>query len=67
MSSERVLVVPTELFHALGHFQGFRHEASRYLAELLKAGAAEPWYPGMRPIDWCAPRPAPLGERELRP
>jgi predicted NUDIX family phosphoesterase len=38
MSSERVLVVPTELFHALGHFQGFCHEANRYLAELLKPG-----------------------------
>ncbi len=38
MQSERVLVVPTELFHRLGHFQGFCHEATRYLAELLKPG-----------------------------
>jgi predicted NUDIX family phosphoesterase len=34
--SERVLVVPTELFHRLGHFQGFCGEVSRYLDELLK-------------------------------
>ena len=36
MHSERVLVVATELFHGLGHFQGFCHEAGRYLDELLK-------------------------------
>jgi len=36
MPSEHVLVVPTELFHRLGHFQGFCREASRYLAEFLK-------------------------------
>jgi len=34
-ASERVLVVPTELFHRLGHFQGFTPEVDRYLAELL--------------------------------
>jgi predicted NUDIX family phosphoesterase len=33
--TEQVLVVPTELFHRLGHFQGFSREADRYLSELL--------------------------------
>ncbi|NLY01829.1 MAG: phosphoesterase [Rhodopirellula sp.] len=33
--AERVLVVPTELFHRLGHFQGFHHDPQPYLAELL--------------------------------
>ncbi len=28
-------MVPTSLFHALGHFQGFSPEADRYLGELL--------------------------------
>ena len=32
---ERVLVVPTELFHRLGYFQGFSTEVDRYLAGLL--------------------------------
>src|SRR5207302_635716 len=36
MQTERVLVVPTKLFHRLGRFQGFSHEAGRYLGELLK-------------------------------
>jgi len=36
VSTEHVLVVPTELFHRLGHFQGFSYDAPRYLAELLK-------------------------------
>jgi predicted NUDIX family phosphoesterase len=36
MLSERVLVVPTAVFHRIGHFHGFCHEAGRYLAELLK-------------------------------
>lgn len=34
-STERVLVVPTEVFHRLGHFQGFHGEVDRYLGELL--------------------------------
>jgi predicted NUDIX family phosphoesterase len=34
--TERVLVVPTELFHRLGHFQGFCGEVNRYLDELLR-------------------------------
>jgi predicted NUDIX family phosphoesterase len=33
--TERVLVVPTAVFHRLGHFQGFSGEVDRYLAELL--------------------------------
>ncbi len=32
---EQVLVVPTELFHRLGHFQGFSRDVNRYLGELL--------------------------------
>lgn len=32
---EHILVVPTALFHSLGHFQGFSREVDRYLAELL--------------------------------
>jgi predicted NUDIX family phosphoesterase len=35
ISSERVLVVPTELFHRLGHFQGFPSEAERYVSVLF--------------------------------
>ena len=35
VQTERVLVVPTELFHRLGHFQGFTDEVDRYLDELL--------------------------------
>jgi predicted NUDIX family phosphoesterase len=34
--TERVLVVPTELFHRLGHFQGFRGDVARYLDTLLR-------------------------------
>ena len=33
--TEHVLVVPTELFHSLGHFQGFSADVDRYLEELL--------------------------------
>lgn len=33
---EQILVVPTPVFHRLGHFQGFCADADRYLAELLK-------------------------------
>ncbi len=34
---EHVLVVPTRVFHDLGHFQGFSNETQKYLPELLKA------------------------------
>lgn len=37
VSAEQILVVPTSVFHRLGHFQGFSAEADRYLPELLKA------------------------------
>jgi predicted NUDIX family phosphoesterase len=32
---EQILVVPTSVFHTLGHFQGFSTDVERYLAELL--------------------------------
>ncbi|HEX7379322.1 MAG TPA: phosphoesterase [Pirellulales bacterium] len=35
-AAEQILVVPTEVFHQLGHFQGFSPDAERYLAELLR-------------------------------
>jgi len=35
--AERVLVVPTELFRNLGHFQGFCGDIDRYLGELFDA------------------------------
>ncbi|NLF07426.1 MAG: phosphoesterase, partial [Pirellulaceae bacterium] len=34
---ENVLVVPTEVFHRLGHFQGFSSEVDRYLDDLLRS------------------------------
>ncbi len=36
IGSERVLVVPTAVFHRLGYFQGFCGEVDRYLGELLR-------------------------------
>lgn len=35
VQTESVLVVPTELFHRLGHFEGFSSQVDRYLGELL--------------------------------
>ena len=35
--TERVLVVPTQLFHRLGHFQGFCADTERYLKPLLES------------------------------
>jgi predicted NUDIX family phosphoesterase len=35
VQTECVLVVPTALFHRLGHFQGFSSDVDRYLDELL--------------------------------
>ena len=32
---EHVLVVPTQLFHSLGYFQGFCAEVDRYLKTLF--------------------------------
>ncbi len=37
VQTECVLVVPTRLFHRLGHFQGFCADVERYLDELLSA------------------------------
>ena len=34
--TECVLVVPTELFHRLGYFQGFSSDTDRYLVELFR-------------------------------
>lgn len=38
MSVENVLVVPTKLFHSLGHFQGFCGDVDRYLETLFHPG-----------------------------
>lgn len=35
--TERVLVVPTAVFHRLGHFQGFTPKVDNYLPELFSA------------------------------
>ena len=35
VETEQVLVVPTGLFHELGHFQGFTTEVDKYLSVLL--------------------------------
>lgn len=43
---ERVLVVPTEVFHRLGHFQGFNGQVERYIDELLR-----PEHTSYRPRD----------------
>jgi predicted NUDIX family phosphoesterase len=37
VAEERVLVVPTTLFHSLGHFQGFTTQVDRYLPGLLES------------------------------
>jgi predicted NUDIX family phosphoesterase len=36
VATEKVLVVPTSLFHELGYFQGFSTEVSKYLPRLLE-------------------------------
>jgi predicted NUDIX family phosphoesterase len=33
--TERVLVIPTKLFHQLGYFQGFSSDVDRYLSDLF--------------------------------
>lgn len=40
MSEEHVLVVPTELFHEIGYFQGFSNETQRYFSPLLNSSQA---------------------------
>lgn len=37
VETEHVLVVPTEVFHRLGHFQGFSSDVGRYVDGLLRA------------------------------
>jgi predicted NUDIX family phosphoesterase len=36
VAEEKILVVPTTLFHELGYFQGFTTEVTRYLPRLLE-------------------------------
>lgn len=38
VAEEQVLVVPTELFHSIGHFQGFSPEVAKYLDPILQSG-----------------------------
>ncbi len=35
VETEQILVVPTSLFHEIGHFQGFSSDVERYLPNLL--------------------------------
>ena len=37
VAEEKILVVPTPLFHRLGYFQGFSADVGRYLPQLLEA------------------------------
>lgn len=46
VKTEQVLVVPTAVFHRLGHFQGFCADADRYLDELFS-----PEHTSYRPRD----------------
>ena len=41
VTTEKVLVVPTSLFHELGHFQGFSADVARYLPRLLEGDQVE--------------------------
>lgn len=41
VAEEKILVVPTTLFHELGYFQGFTGEVSRYLPRLLEGDQVE--------------------------
>jgi predicted NUDIX family phosphoesterase len=41
VATEKVLVVPTALFHELGYFQGFSTDVSRYLPRLLEGREIE--------------------------
>jgi predicted NUDIX family phosphoesterase len=36
VAEEKILVVPTAVFHSLGYFQGFTADVSRYLPQLLE-------------------------------
>ena len=57
VETEQVLVVPTERFHSLGHFQGFSGEVEKYFEELLSPipilitklpSSLRPYRPGRR-------------------
>jgi len=41
VATEKVLVVPTALFHELGHFQGFTDQVAKYLPRLLEGDQVE--------------------------
>jgi predicted NUDIX family phosphoesterase len=41
VQTERVLVVPTEVFRSLGYFQGFSHDAHQILDELIQPSHAQ--------------------------
>jgi predicted NUDIX family phosphoesterase len=41
VAEERVLVIPTSRFHALGHFQGFTSQLDQYLPALLEGDDLE--------------------------
>ncbi len=41
VETEQVLVVPTDLFHSLGYFQGFSRETDVYVQRLLNTDLAE--------------------------
>lgn len=41
VAEERILVVPTSLFHELGYFQGFSHEIDRYWPQLVTGDHVE--------------------------
>jgi predicted NUDIX family phosphoesterase len=41
VTTEKVLVVPTALFHELGYFQGFSSDVARYLPRLLEGDQIE--------------------------
>ena len=51
VQTEHILVVPTERFHELGHFQGFSTDADRYLDGLLQG-------------EWMSFRPRPEMEKD---
>lgn len=44
VETEHVLVVPTQLFHEIGHFQGFSADTQRYMDSLL-----DPMHTSFRP------------------
>src|SRR5262245_26783317 len=41
VAEERILVVPTSLFHSLGHFQGFSREIDRYWPRIVEGEHVE--------------------------